>query len=202
MFSGPNVTIFQAWSSCEPVSLWGFCRNWFLMSPLHCLTSPSDFGFEFAEIFVYKKQLPAIIDTGSRLLRVSVIQGVANSPHHWYAESPTPRITDTPSRQLPASLIRGVGDTPHHRYGESAIKFFKINRWYRESSTSRPSDRMSRRRLYRWVGKSPTLRISIQRVADSAYHRHRELTTPRIVESASWRLRGLVIRGVAIQRKY
>jgi hypothetical protein len=36
---------------------WGFCINRFLMSPLHYLSSPSDFGFEFAEIFVIEKQL-------------------------------------------------------------------------------------------------------------------------------------------------
>ncbi len=27
----------------------GFCRNWFLIDPLHCLTSCSDFGFVFAD---------------------------------------------------------------------------------------------------------------------------------------------------------
>jgi hypothetical protein len=83
---------------------WGFCRNWCLMSPLHYLSSSFDFGFELAEIFVFEKPLPAITDTGSRRLHVSVI---------------------TASRQLPASLIRGVGDSPHHRYGESAIEFFE-----------------------------------------------------------------------------
>jgi hypothetical protein len=31
---------------------WCFCRNWFLIDPLHYLSSRSDFGFEFAEIFV------------------------------------------------------------------------------------------------------------------------------------------------------
>jgi hypothetical protein len=37
---------------------WGFCRNCFLIDPLHYLSSRSDFGFEFAEIFVIKKRLP------------------------------------------------------------------------------------------------------------------------------------------------
>ncbi len=82
---------------------WGFCRNWFLMSPLHFLSSRSNFSFDLAEIFVFEKLLPAITD----------------------GESPTPRITDTQSRQLLASLIHGVGDSPHHRYGESAIEIFK-----------------------------------------------------------------------------
>jgi hypothetical protein len=33
---------------------WGFCRNWFLIDPLHYPYEPSDFGFEFAEIFEAK----------------------------------------------------------------------------------------------------------------------------------------------------
>jgi hypothetical protein len=37
---------------------WGFCINRFLMSPLHYLSSRSDFAFEFAEIFVIEKRLP------------------------------------------------------------------------------------------------------------------------------------------------
>jgi hypothetical protein len=50
--------------------------------PRESLSSRSYFGFEFAEIFVIKKRLLVITDTGSRRLRVSVIQGVANSPHY------------------------------------------------------------------------------------------------------------------------
>jgi hypothetical protein len=42
---------------------WGFCRNWFLIDPLHYLSSHSAFGFEFAEIFVNEKRLP---DSASR----------------------------------------------------------------------------------------------------------------------------------------
>jgi hypothetical protein len=37
---------------------WVFFRNWFLIDPLHYLSSRSDFGFEFAEIFVIEKRLP------------------------------------------------------------------------------------------------------------------------------------------------
>ncbi len=37
---------------------WGFCRNRFLIDPLHYLSRRSDFGFEFAEIFVIEKRLP------------------------------------------------------------------------------------------------------------------------------------------------
>ncbi len=35
---------------------WGFCRNWFLLDPLHYLSAA--FDFEFAEIFVIEKRLP------------------------------------------------------------------------------------------------------------------------------------------------
>jgi hypothetical protein len=31
---------------------WGFCRNWFLTDPFHYLSSRSDFGFDFTEIFI------------------------------------------------------------------------------------------------------------------------------------------------------
>ncbi len=152
---------------------WGFCRNGFFMSPLHYLSSRSDFGFKFAEIFVFEKRLSAITDTGSHWLPVSVIRGVANFPHHWYAKSATPRITDAESRLL---------------------NFLKENSpywWYGESATPRTSDTASRR-----------LPISLSRtVADSSYHRNGESTTPRIIESGSRRLRGSVIWGIAIQRK-
>ncbi len=42
-------------------------RNWFLIDPLHYLSSRSDFGFEFAEIYVIEKRLP---ESESRLLNV------------------------------------------------------------------------------------------------------------------------------------
>jgi hypothetical protein len=37
---------------------WGFFRHWFLIDPLHYLSSRSDFSFKFAEIFVIEKRLP------------------------------------------------------------------------------------------------------------------------------------------------
>ncbi len=37
---------------------WGFCINRFGIDPLHYVPSRSDFGFEFAEIFVIEKRLP------------------------------------------------------------------------------------------------------------------------------------------------
>jgi hypothetical protein len=45
------------------VDFLGFCRNWFLIDPLHYLSSSSDFGFEFTEIFIFP-------ESESRLLNV------------------------------------------------------------------------------------------------------------------------------------
>jgi hypothetical protein len=36
---------------------WGFCINWFGIGTLHYDSSRSDFGFEFAEIFIIEKRL-------------------------------------------------------------------------------------------------------------------------------------------------
>ncbi len=36
---------------------WSFCKNRFGIGPLHYISSCSDFGFEFAEIFVIEKRL-------------------------------------------------------------------------------------------------------------------------------------------------
>ncbi len=156
---------------------WGFCRNWFLMSPIHYLSGRSDFGFEFAEISVFEL-LPAISDAGSRRLSVLVIRGVADSPyrwvdspHHWYAESATPWLNDT---------------------GFGYWIFSKENslyQWYGESLTP-------------LIIESPTPRITERRVDNPAYHRYGESTTPRIVESGSRRLCVLVIQGVAIRKKF
>ncbi len=50
---------------CNSGVFLGFCRNWFLIDPFHYFSSCSDFGLEFAEIFVIKKRLP---DLASRRL--------------------------------------------------------------------------------------------------------------------------------------
>jgi hypothetical protein len=64
---------------------WGFCRNWFLIiDPLHYLSSRSDFGFEFAEIFVIEKGLP---DSASR--------GVADSAFECSKENSASRFSIT-----------------------------------------------------------------------------------------------------------
>jgi hypothetical protein len=42
----------------------GYCINWILIDPLRYLSSCSDFGFEFAEIFVKEKRLPDLPSRG------------------------------------------------------------------------------------------------------------------------------------------
>ncbi len=136
---------------------WGFCRNWFLMSPLHYLSSRSDFGFEFAEIFVFEKQLPAITDTRIRRLSASLIRGVGDSQHHQYREL----AIEFFKWKLFVSMIWKVVNSPHQWYGES------------------PTPRIIE-------SESPRLRVSpIRRVDDSAYRWVGESTTPRIGDTGS-----------------
>ncbi len=155
---------------------WGFCRIWFLMSPLPPYTT-----FRAIMILASNSRIYLYSKNNSPL---SLIRGVVNSAFQWYWESPTPRITDMQSRQLPTSLIWGVSDSPHHRYVESAIEFLK-----RKLSVS-----MIRRVVnspLQWYGESPTLRIiesesrrlrvsPIRRVDASAYRWVGESMTPRI----------------------
>jgi hypothetical protein len=57
---------------------WGFCRNWFLIDPLHYLSSRSAFGFEFAEIFVIEQRLP---DSASRRIGFWMFKRESGSGH-------------------------------------------------------------------------------------------------------------------------
>ncbi len=156
----------------------GFCINRFSIGPSHYISSRSDFGFEFSEMFLFEKWLPD-----------STIRGVGDSLYQQYAESATLRLNDTRSRRISASLILGVKDSPHHRYGELAIEFFK-----RRLAVS--VIRRVVNSAYRWYGESPTpcivqsgscrLRLLlIRRVADSPYRWVGESTTPRIRDTGS-----------------
>ncbi len=42
----------------------GFCINRFGLGLLHYISSRSDFGFEFAEIYVFEKLLPVLVSRG------------------------------------------------------------------------------------------------------------------------------------------
>jgi hypothetical protein len=145
---------------------WGFCRNWFLTSPLHYLSGRSDFGFEFAEIFVFEKRLPAITDTGSRRFSTSVIRGFADS-----------RIVESRSRrrQLDASLIGGVGDSLHHDTESRLLNFLKrkLSASMIESSTPRTSDTESRR-LRVSLSRGVTIRKKISLASILSTHRYGE----------------------------
>jgi hypothetical protein len=80
----------------------GFCINRFGVGPLHYISSRSDFGLGFAEIFVMEKRLP---DLTSRWLSDSGSRGVADSPTRWVGklstcrvwESATPRVGESPT---------------------------------------------------------------------------------------------------------
>ncbi len=105
----------------------GFCINRFGIGTLHYISSCSDFGLEFSEIFVLEKRLPD-----------SMIRGVGDSPCQWYVEW----VGESPTQRY-----GGVDDSPHHRYGESAIEFFKRKfavSWYGKSSAPLISDAESR----------------------------------------------------------
>jgi hypothetical protein len=77
---------------------WGLCINWFLIYPLHYLSSHSDFGFGFTEIFVIKKQLP---DSAS--------QWVGVSPSQRVGVPATLRLGKSGSRCFPTWVSRRVG---------------------------------------------------------------------------------------------
>jgi hypothetical protein len=72
---------------------WGFCRNRFLMSPLHYLSSRSDFGFEFTEIFIIEKRLS---DSPSRGVDDSPTWRVGESANEFLKENP--RVGESGSR--------------------------------------------------------------------------------------------------------
>jgi hypothetical protein len=89
---------------------WGFCRNWFLMSPLHYLSGRSDFGF--------RKTTPR---------------------YHQYGESPTLRIGDTGSRRLRVSVMRGVVDSPTQRYGDTLFLLNKYSIYTHDGASAKLS---------------------------------------------------------------
>jgi hypothetical protein len=95
---------------------WGFCRNWFLIDPLHYLSSRSDFGFEFAEIFVFEKRLPdsasrGVGESGSRRLPASPSWRVG----FWMFKR---KLGKSESRRQSNSASRGVDECPTRRVGE------------------------------------------------------------------------------------
>ncbi len=86
---------------------WGFWRNQFSIGPLHYISRRSDFGFEFAEIFVIKEQLTDLASWGG-----------ADSPTQWAGELPTRQIGEPLTLLFSESASRGVTDSLTQRVGE------------------------------------------------------------------------------------
>ncbi len=87
------------------------------MSPLHCLYSRSDFGFEFSEIFVIEKRLP---DSPSRRLFDSASRGVAKSLTQRVRESTTLQLANAGNFLLNIQWpIWRVRNPPTRRVGDS-----------------------------------------------------------------------------------
>jgi hypothetical protein len=77
---------------------WGFCRNWFLIDPLHYLSSRSDFGFEFGGDIRNQKTTPRL------------------------GESVTLRVGESATLRVGDSMTLLVGESMTHRLGESAFE--------------------------------------------------------------------------------
>jgi hypothetical protein len=75
---------------------WGFCRNWFLKDPLHYLSSHSDFGFKFEEIFVIEKRLSDLASLG-----------VGDSPTRLVGE--LSNLACTGAVKAPLAILSNVG---------------------------------------------------------------------------------------------
>ena len=100
---------------------WGFTRNLFGIGSLHYISSRSDLGFAFAEIFVIEKRLP---DSASRRLSGSVSWGVTDSPTRRVGELAFECLKEkfgkSESWRLPNSANWGVANSPTQRVGESS----------------------------------------------------------------------------------
>ncbi len=130
---------------------WGFCRNWFLIDPLHYLLSRFDFGFEFPEIFVIENDSRTrrvgelvtlrLTESGSRWLTESASRGVDVSPSRrvgfrmfkWkFGESESRRLPDSASRKVANSPTRRVKESSTPRLAELGIRYGEL--WNRYSN--------------------------------------------------------------------
>ncbi len=169
------------------------CRNWFLIDPLYDLSSRSNFGLKFAEVFLIEKRLP---DSVSRRVGDSPTWQVGDSPTWRVGDSPTRWVRESGSWRLPDSASRGVADSPTQRVGESTnprlakaesrlLNVYKKTQRVRESGSRRLSDSPSFPTPWLtiatpWLGESESRRLPDSRVADSV--------TTRLSESESYRL--------------
>ncbi len=124
-----------------------FCINRFGIGPLYYISSRSDFGFEFAEIFIIKKRLS---DSPSGGVSDSPSQGVADSPtlrlaefsfKHSKADSPTRRVRESVTPRLAESGSRRLPESESRQLAESGSHFLITN----ISANSKPkSERLER----------------------------------------------------------
>ncbi len=90
----------------------GFCINQYGIGPLHYISRRSDFGFEFAEIFVIKNRLADSVSrkVGYKMLKRKLPSSVSR-------ESLTPRLGKSGSRRLGKSGSHRLAES-RSRYGE------------------------------------------------------------------------------------
>jgi hypothetical protein len=101
---------------------WGFCRNWFLIDPLHYLSSRSNFGFKFTGIFIMEKRLA---DSASRQLSDSASRGVDVSPSRRVGFRMF--LKNSASRKVGDSSTRRVGESLTPRLLESDPRLGELN---------------------------------------------------------------------------
>jgi hypothetical protein len=84
---------------------WGFCINRFGIGPIHYVSSRSDFGFEFAEIFVIEKRLPDSSSWGvdKNAYRYNFFQTESESQR--FPDSPSWRVAESGSRFLITNIF-------------------------------------------------------------------------------------------------
>ncbi len=74
----------------------GFYINRFGLGPLHYISSRSDFSSEFAEIFVFEKQLPVSVSQGHKVRTYKEYHSVCPSSELGLPPTPHPHASVPP----------------------------------------------------------------------------------------------------------
>jgi hypothetical protein len=126
---------------------WGFCINRFGIGPLHYVSSRSDVGFKFAEIFVIKNQSPTHQVGESKRLPIDIIffkhlnksmvivhypesgsRRLYDSPSFLLnIQKPTLQFGESGSRRLEESATPRLGESESRRVRESVSRFSITN---------------------------------------------------------------------------
>jgi hypothetical protein len=162
----------------------GFCINRFGLGPLHYISSHSDFGFEFAEIFVFEKRLPVSVSRGVYKIayKYNYFQtfkyNFDSKLHPWLICGQNDTLKACFNRlkywksklnwfffkwRLSVSPIIGVVNSPTQQFGESATLHINDTRSRRlpDSTIHGFGDSP-----YHWCGESTTLSIIDTECAD------------------------------------